>query len=70
MQRGWYYIKDSGDFIEKIKRISNIPDDVVLVTADFVGLYPSIPQEVDLKQFKEALEKRLKFTNLSSCLHI
>ena len=43
MQRSWSYIKDSGDFIEKIKRISNIPDDAILVTADVVGLHPSIP---------------------------
>ena len=28
MQRIWSYIKDSGDFIEKIKRIPDIPDDV------------------------------------------
>ena len=27
MQRIWSYIKDSGDFIEKIKRIPDIPDD-------------------------------------------
>ena len=38
MQRSWSYIKDSGDFIEKIKRITNIPGDAILVTADVVGL--------------------------------
>ena len=57
-QRSWSYIKDSGDFIEKIKRISNIPDDAILVTADVVGLYPSIPHELGLKALEEALEKR------------
>ena len=33
----WSYIKDSVDFIEKIKRISNIPDDAILVMADVVA---------------------------------
>ena len=58
MQRSWCYIQDSGDFIEKIKRISNIRDDAILVTADVVGLYPSIPHELCLKTLEEALEKR------------
>ena len=55
------YIKDSGDFTKKIKRISNIPDDAILVMADVVGLYPSILHELGLKAleaFEEALEKR------------
>ena len=56
MQRSWSYIKDSGDFIEKIKRISNIPDDAILVMADVVGLYPSILYELGFKTL-EALEE-------------
>ena len=55
MQSSWSYIKESGDFIKKIKGINNIPKDSVLVTADVVGLYPSIPHEAGL----EALEKAL-----------
>ena len=58
MQRSWYYIKDSGNFIEKIKRISNILDDAISVTADIVGLYPSIQHELGIKALEEALEKR------------
>ena len=58
MQRSWFYIRCSGDFTEKVKRISNIPDDAILFTADIVGLYPSIPHEIGLKALKEALEKR------------
>ena len=57
-QRSWSYIKDSGDFIKKIKRISNIPDDVISVTAYVVGLYPTIPYELGLKALEVALEKR------------
>ena len=58
MQRSWSYIKNSGDFIEEIKRISNIPDDVILVKLDVVGLYPIIPHKPGLQALEEALEKR------------
>ena len=56
MQRSWFYIKDSGDFIKKNKRISIIPDDAILGTADVVGLYPNISH--GLKTLQEALQKR------------
>ena len=36
MQKGWSYIKDSGDFINKTKNLSTIPDNAILVTADVV----------------------------------
>ena len=58
MQKSWSYIKNSEDFIEKIKSTSNIPDDAILVTADAVGLYLSIPHELGLKALEVALEKR------------
>ena len=58
MQSIWSYIKDSGNLIEKIKRISNIPDDAILVTADVVELYPSIPHKLGLMALEAALEKR------------
>ena len=38
----------------KIKNLLNIPEDVILVTSDVVGLYPSIPQEASLNTFREA----------------
>ena len=34
MQCGWSYIKDSIDFVKKIKYLKNIPDNALLVTAD------------------------------------
>ena len=58
MQKGKSYIKDSGDFINKIKTIENIPEGATLVTADVVGLYPSIPHEAGLNALKEALDNR------------
>ena len=47
MQNGALYSKDSNDFKSKIKNIS-IPNDALLVTANVVGLYPSIPHEAGL----------------------
>ena len=58
MQKGWSYIKDSGDFINKTKSLSTIPDNAILVTADVVGgLYPCIPHEAGLRGLREALDK-------------
>ena len=42
MQEGWSYIKDSSDLIKKFKNIDHIPQDAIMITADVVGLYPSI----------------------------
>ena len=58
VQKGKSYIKDSGDFINKIRTIGNIPEGAILVTADVVGLYPSIPHEAGLNALKEALDNR------------
>ena len=58
MQSSRSYIKDSGDFIKKIKNIGTIPKDSILVTADVVGLYPSIPHEAGLKALEKALNSR------------
>ena len=43
MQEGQSYIKDTGDFLNKIKNTNAIPENAILVTAGMVGLYPSIP---------------------------
>ena len=58
MQESWSYIKDSGDFINKMKNLKDILQDTLLVMADAVGLYPSILNEAGLKALKEALDKR------------
>ena len=58
MQKGWSCIKDSGDFIKKINNLDLILENAILVTADVVGLYPSIPHEVGLTALGKALNKR------------
>ena len=48
MQEGVSYRKDSGNFIKKLKNIDHIPQDVIMVTADVVGLYLCIPYDAGL----------------------
>ena len=43
MKEGKSYIKDTVDFFDKIKDLGEMPGGAILVTADVVGLYPSIP---------------------------
>lgn len=44
--------------IKKIKHLKNIPDNILLVTADVIGLFPSIPHEAGLRTLKEVLDRR------------
>ena len=37
-----------GDFLEKLRAIREIPKGAILVTADVVGLHPSIPHDEGL----------------------
>ena len=52
-------------FIDKTKNLKDIPNDALLVTADVVGLSPSIPHGAGLNALKEALDKR-KNTNTAT----
>ena len=54
MQNGKLYIRDSGHLLEKIKNISTLPENAILVTADVKGLHPSIPHQVGLSALNEA----------------
>ena len=58
MQNGRSYIRDSGHFLEMINNISTLQENSLLVTADVVGLYPSIPHQAGLTALKEALWNR------------
>ena len=55
---GHILLKESRDFIKKINNLDSITENAILVTADVVGLYPSIQHEVDLRALREALDKR------------
>ena len=56
MQNSWSYLKDSGDFLKKIKNISSIPEETTLVTANAISLYPSIPHTAGLAVLRDALD--------------
>ena len=58
MLNSWSYLKGSGNFLKKIKNISSILEDTVLVTADIVSLYPSLPHTAGLVAFRDALDNR------------
>ena len=53
MQNGWSCIKDSINFIKKIKHLKNIRLNALLVAADVIGLYPSIPHKPEIRALKE-----------------
>ena len=58
MQNGGSYIKDSGDFLMKIKNLGSLPESAILVTEDMADLYPSILHEAGLQALEEALKNR------------
>ena len=58
MQSGRSCIKDSGDFLKKIKTLGSLPENAILVTADAVGFYPSILHEARLQALEETLENK------------
>ncbi|WP_143216300.1 hypothetical protein, partial [Acinetobacter baumannii] len=46
------YIKDTNDFLCKLRDLPPLPDDAILCTIDVVGLYPSIPHEDGIAALK------------------
>ena len=55
MKSGVSYIKDTNDFLFKLKNLGKIPKNAFLVTADVVGLYPSIPHDEGLEVLRKQL---------------
>lgn len=55
MQSSWSHIRDSSDFMEKMKRIGKILEDAILVSDDVVGLYLFLLPEEGLNAFTEKL---------------
>ena len=43
------YVKDTQDFLENFRYLGKVPSNAIIVTADTVGQYPSIPHEAGLK---------------------
>ena len=59
MQQKGSYIKDSGDFIKKLKKIKEVANDAIMVTADVFGLYTIIRHDVGLEALQKTLDERV-----------
>ena len=61
MKRGESYVKDAGNFLEKLRAVKEIPKGAILVTAGVVGLYPGITHDGGLqilhKQYNKFKDK-------------
>ena len=57
MKQGNSYIKDTGGFLKKLRAIGEIPKGAILVKADVVGLYPSIPHDEGLEVLRNKYDK-------------
>ena len=68
MKEGTSYVKDKQDFLEKLKHLGKVASNAILVTADVVGLYPSIPHKAGLealyKKLQERVEKKIPSSDL------
>ena len=53
MKEGKSYIKDTANFLDKLKDLGEIPEGEILVTADMVGLYPTIPHTGSLEVLRK-----------------
>ena len=51
-------LSKTGEFLNRITNINAIPENVIMVTADVVGLYSIISHQADLEALREALDKR------------
>ena len=52
------YLKDTQDFLQKVRRLGPIPQGSLLMTLDVVSLYPSIPHSDGLSALAEFLAER------------
>ena len=57
LRTGRFYILDTGDFLENIIQIQEIPNASVLVTADVVGLCPGNSDKEDFEILQKKYEK-------------
>ena len=50
------YIKNTNEFLLKLKNLRKVPDNAILITADVVGLYPNIPHNEGLEVLKKRID--------------
>ena len=54
------YIKDKNDFLNKLRFLPKLHDNIILCTVDVVGLYPNIPHEEGLSALRKRLDNRME----------
>ena len=54
------YIKDTNDFLNKLRSLPKLPSNIILCTVDVVGLYPNIPHEEGLSALRKRLDNRME----------
>ena len=47
------FIKDTNDFLNKVRSLPKLPDNIILCRVDVVGLYPNIPHEEGLSALRK-----------------
>ena len=52
------YIRDTIDFLKRIKGLVSVPQNALLVKAVVVGLYSSIPHQDELEALSITLDQR------------
>ena len=55
-----FYIKDTSDFLNKLRSLPKLLNNITLCTVDVVGLYPNIPQEEGLSALRKRYITELK----------
>ena len=48
-------IKDTDDFLKKLRSFPKLPDNIILCTVHVVGLYPNIPHDEGLSDLSKRL---------------
>ena len=51
------YVRDTTNFLQKLDKVKNIPNDCLLVTLDVKPLYTNIPENEGIKAVREAYDR-------------
>ena len=54
------YIKDTNDFLNKLRSLPKLPDNIILCTVDVVGLYPNVLLEEGLPALRKRLDNLME----------
>ena len=54
------YIKDKNDYLNKLRSLPKLRDNIILCAVDVVGLYPNTPHEEGLPAFRKQLDNPME----------